>query len=136
MWCTTTRVVDAPSARAASTNSFSRSDRHPAKAADHRDDEDVEARLRPRQRLQGIAKQIDDEQQQRQLRQRQEQIGQPHQRRIDAAARNAGQRANDRAGHDRDQHRSEPHRKRNAPAIKQAGQQILAKVIGAERMLP
>ena len=86
--------------------------------------------------LQRVAKQIDHEQQHRQLRQRQEQIGQPHQRRVDAAARDSGDRADERADDDRHQHRGEPDRERDAAAIQHAREQILAEIVGAERMRP
>ncbi len=144
MWRTTWRHVEAPSARAASTNSFSRNDRNCArtsratgiqrKPADHRDDQDEDAELRPDQRLQRVAEQVDEQQQQRQLRQRQEQVGQPHQRSVDAAARDAGERADDRADDDRHQHRREPDRERDASAVEHAREQILAEIVGAERM--
>ena len=82
MWRTTWRDLEAPSARAASTNSFSREGqelgayqargRHPAQAADHHHDQGEHAALGPECRLERIAEQVDQHQQQRQLRQGEE----------------------------------------------------------------
>ena len=72
---------------------------------DEHHDEDEDAHLGPDHRLQRIAEEIDDEQQQRQLRQRQEQVGKPHQGGVDAAARDAGDRADHDTDDDRHQHR-------------------------------
>ena len=146
MWRTTWRVVVAPSARAASTNSFSRSDRNCARtrrATGIQRKPPITTTIRmkmptsgPTSALQRIAEEIDDEQQQRQLRQREEEIRQPHQRRVDAAARDARDRADQHADDDRDQHRREPDRERDAPAVEHAREQVLAEVVGAERVLP
>ena len=87
----------APRLRAASTNSFSRRDRNWARTSRATgiqrkppmtdDDQDEDARLGPERLLQGVAEQVDDEEQQRELGQRQEQIGDPHQRVVHRAAR-------------------------------------------------
>ena len=100
------------------------------------DDQNEDADLRPEQRRQRVAKQVDDQQQHRQLRQRQEQVDQPHQRGVDAAARDAGDRADEGADDDGDRHRREADRERDPPAIQHARQQILAEIVGAERMRP
>jgi hypothetical protein len=136
----------APNARAASTNSFSRSERNWArtslatgiqrKAADDDDDEDEDAALRPEHHLEGILEEIHHEQEQRQLRQRQEQVGEPHQGGADGAARHARDGADDGAHADGDEHGGEPHGQRNSPAIDHARQKVLAEVVGAERMRP
>ncbi len=55
---------------------------HPAGYADHEDDEDEDAGFRPEGRAQRIAEQHQDDEQQRQKRQGQEQVGQPHQRTV------------------------------------------------------
>ena len=86
--------------------------------------------------FQRVAEQIDHQQQQRQRRQRQEQVGEPHQRRADPAARHAGDRADDGADADRDHHGGEPDRERDAPAVEHAREQVLAEIVGAERMRP
>jgi hypothetical protein len=143
MWRTTWRHVDAPSARAASTNSFSRSEKNCARTSratgiqpDHHDNEEEGAELGPGDLLQRVAKEIDDEQQHRQLRQGEEEVGEPHQRGIDAAARNAGDRADGDADEDRHQHGGEPDRERDTPAIEHAREEILPEVVRAERMCP
>ena len=58
----------------------------------------------------------------------------PHQRGVDAAARHAGERADDRADHDRHHHRRQPDRQRDTAAVEHAGEQVLAEIVGAERM--
>ena len=40
----------------------------------------------------------------------------------------------DHADDDRDQHRREPDRERDAPAVEHAREEVLAEVVGAERM--
>jgi hypothetical protein len=140
----TWRGTDAPSARAASTNSFSRSEKNCArtrratgiqrKAADHQHDQDEDADLGTECRLQRVAEQVDQDQQQRQLRQRQEQVGHPHQRRVDGAARDAGDRADRHADEERHQHRRQADGERDAAAVEHAREDVLAEVVGAERM--
>ena len=70
------------------------------------------------------------------MRQRQKQVGDPHQHGIDAAPGNARYRANQRTGDNGDDHRRETDRERNAPAIQHARQQVLTEIVGAERVLP
>jgi hypothetical protein len=111
MWRITWRGTDAPSARAASTNSFSRSEKNCARTS----------------RATGI-------QQQGQLRQRQEQVGQPHQRRVDGAARDAGDGADGDADEHRHQHRRQADGQRDAAAVEHAREDVLAEVVGAEGM--
>jgi hypothetical protein len=89
--------------------------RHPAEAADHQHDQDEDADLRPEGRLQPLAEQVDQDQQQRQLRQREEEVGQPHQRRIDRAARDSGDGADGHAHYHRHQHRRQAHRSEIRP---------------------
>ena len=143
---TTKRRLLMPSARAASTNSFSRSDRNCARTSRatgiHRKPP-ITATIRmktpssgPTSPFKRVAKQVNDQQQQRQWRQRQEQVGQPHQRRIDAAVRHAGDRAYGGADDDRHHHGSQPDRERYAAAIQHPGKQILAEIVSAERMSP
>ena len=55
---------------------------------------------------------------------------------VDAAAGNAGDRADQGADDDGDRHRREPDRERNAAAVQHARQQVLAEIVGAERVLP
>ena len=144
MWRTTWRIFEAPAARAASTNSFSRKrqelgphepgDRHPAQAADHDDDHHEDAALDPEGGLQAVPEQVDDQQQERQLRQGQEQVRHPHQDRVEHAARHAGERADhDADDHGRDQHRREADRERDAAAIDHTGEEVLAEIVRAER---
>jgi hypothetical protein len=82
-----------------------------------------------------VAEQVNDEEEQRQLRQRQEQVREPHQRGVDLAARHARNRADQHADEDRDGHRREADRDRDAPAVEHAREQVLAEVVGAERVL-
>ena len=56
---------------------------HPARHADADDNQDEDAGRRPESRAQGLAKQGDDDQQKRQQRQREKQIGQAHQRTVE-----------------------------------------------------
>jgi hypothetical protein len=70
------------------------------------------------------------------LRQRQKQVGDPHQHGIDAAPRNARYCADDGTGDNRDGHRRETNRERDPAAVKHARQQILTEIVGAERVLP
>jgi hypothetical protein len=109
-------------------------DRHPAEAADHEHDQDEDADLGAERRLQRLAKEIDQDQQQRQLRQRQEQVGHPHQGGVDGAARNAGDGADRHADEHRHQHRRQADRERDAAAVEHAREDVLAEVVGAERM--
>ena len=60
----------------------------------------------------------------------------PHQAGVDAAARHAGDRADDGADDDGDQHGRQPDRERDAAAVDHARQQVLAEIVGAERMRP
>ena len=146
MWRTTRRKVEAPRARAASTNSFSRSAKNCARtrrATVIQRKAPIPATIRmkmpssgPSTRSQRIAEQIDEQQQHRQLRQRQEQIDQPHQRGVDAAARYAGERTDNGADDDRDGHRRQTDRERDASAIQHARQQVLAEIVGTQRMCP
>ncbi|MNY81224.1 hypothetical protein D3C86_2226850 [compost metagenome] len=53
---------------------------HPAGYPDHENDEDEDAGFRPEGGAQRIAKQHEDDEQQRQQRQGEEQVRQPHQR--------------------------------------------------------
>ena len=147
MWRTTWRTLEAPSARAASTNSFSRSDRNCARTSRATgiqrrppitsDDHDEDAALGPDSVLQLLAEQVDDQQQQRQLRQRQEQVGRAtsgRHRRCRATCRRWRRPARRRStattiG-------AEPDGERDAPAIEHARQQVLAEIVGAERMRP
>ena len=69
-------------------------------------------------------------------RQRQEQIGDPHQAGIDAAARHAGARADDDPDHDGNDHRGQADRHRNPPAIEHSRKEVLAEIVGAQRMAP
>ena len=110
--------------------------RHPAQAADDDDDQDEDAALRPEHALEGVLEEIDHEQQQRQRRQRQEEVGEPHQAGADRAARHAGNGADDGADDDGDDHGGEADRQRDAPAVEHARQQVLAEIVGAERMRP
>ena len=88
----------------------------------------------PNSGLEPVAEQIDQQQQQRQLRQREEQVGQPHQRMSECAARHAGERPDHRADDDGDRHRGEANRERDPAAIDHAGENILSEVVGAEGM--
>ena len=91
------RVCDAPSARAASTNSFSRSEKNWARtsrATGIQRKPPITATISmntppsgPSTLFRRVAEEIDDQQQQWQLRQRKEQVGEPHQRGVDTAAR-------------------------------------------------
>ena len=110
--------------------------RHPAKAADHQHDQNEDAAFRADQIFEEIPEQIDHQQQQRQLRQRQKQVGDPHQHGVDAAPGNARYRADQGAGDNGDGHRRETDRERNASAVQHARQQVLAEIVGAERVLP
>ena len=109
--------------------------RHPAEAADHEDDEDEDPHLRSEGVLQRFAEQVDEDQQQRQPRQRQEEVGQPHQRGVDHPARDSGDGADRHADDHAHQHRREADRERDAPAVEQAREDVLAQVVGPERML-
>ena len=60
--------------------------RHPAKTADDADDQDEDAELRAHDLLHRVAEQVNDQQQERELREGEEEVGQPHQRVVHAAA--------------------------------------------------
>ena len=146
MWRTTWRALLAPSARAASTNSFSRSERNCARTSratgiQRKPPMTITIMMNtppstPNGGFEGIAEQVDHQQQQRQRRQRQEQVGEPHQRRADPAARHAGGGADRRADDHRDHHGGEADRERDAPAVEHACEQVLPEIVGAERMRP
>ena len=92
--------------RAASTNSFSRSDRNWARTSratgiQRRPPMTTTIRTKtpisgPERLLQRVAEEIDDEQQERELGQGQEEIGDPHQGVVDGAAELAGDGADRR----------------------------------------
>src|SRR5207249_12208719 len=111
-------------------------DRHPAQAPDDRDDQDEYASLRAERLPQRVAEEVDDQQQQGEPRERQEHVGDAHQRVVDLAAHEPRRRANRGPDRDRDQHRRDPHGERDAASIEHARQQILAEVVGAERVAP
>ena len=95
-----------PRPRAASTNSFSRSDRNWARTSratgiQRRPPMTATIRmktpsLRAERLLQRVAEQVDDQQQQRELGQGQEEVGDAHQRVVDRAAEVPGDRADAR----------------------------------------
>ena len=107
---------------------------HPPERADRRDDQNEDTEFGPDQRLQRVAEQVHDQQQHWQWRQRQEQVGQPHQSGIHAAARHTGERADDGADDDGHRHGRQPDGQRYPAAVDHAGQQVLAEIVGAERM--
>ena len=64
-----------------------------------------------------------------------EEIREPHERGVHAAARGARHRADDHADDDRDQHRGEPDRDRDAAAVEHARKEVLPQIVGAEGVL-
>ena len=88
---------------------------------------------RPSAARSGFAEQHGADHQQRQHRQRQEQVGEAHQRAVEAAEV-AGQHAHYRADGQRQGHRGHAHGQRQPAAGQQAGEGVAAQVVGAERV--
>jgi hypothetical protein len=84
---------------------------------------------------QTVAEQQHRDQQKRQKRQREEEVGQPHQRTVEPAGK-AREHAHQRADQDRQDHRRDTHRDRHPAARQEPRQRVAAKVVGAQRMRP
>ena len=110
--------------------------RHPAQPADDDDDENEHADLGAERLSQDVAEQVDHQEQQRELGQGQEQVGDAHERVVHGAAKLAGGGSDHHADRDRDEHRGDSHRQRDAAAVEHAGQQILSEVVRPERVRP
>ena len=146
MWRMTWRKGRAPRLRAASTNSFSRRDRNWARTSratgiQRRPPITATIRMKtpasgPEDLLQRVAEQIHDEEQERELGQRQEEIGEAHERVIHPPAGMAGDGADRGAHADGDEHGGHAHRERDAPAVEHPRQEVLPQVVGAERVRP
>ncbi len=106
---------------------------HPAGDADDGHDQDENADLRPQDGAQRIAEQHDADQQQWQNRQRQEEIGQPHQRAVEPLEE-TGQDADAGSEGQRQRHGGDAHRKRKPPASQHPGEHVAAQVVGAQRV--
>ena len=137
------RLLLAPTQRAASTNSFclididpgpnQAGDVHPVQRADDPYDEQENAGFRSQYFLQRIAEQVGDHQQQRQHRQSQEQVGQTHEQAVDAAAEEARDRSDERAEGDGDDDGDDADGHRHAPAEQRSSEQVAPQVVGTKR---
>ena len=99
-------------------------DARPARQPDHEDD-DLQARAEDR-------RQHDD---QRDRRQHQEEVGDPHQRRVDRTAAVARDQPDPRADHDRDHGREQPDDDRDAPGHQELRPDVATELVGAEPVL-
>ena len=108
--------------------------RHPLQDPDDRDDHDEDPDLGPEHRPQRVAEEIDDDQQERQDREREKEIGEPHERVVEPAEV-ARERADRHPERDRDDHRGQADRDRDASTPERAREDVPAQVVGAERMV-
>ena len=76
-----------------------------------------------------------DRQQHREARQRQHQVGQPHQHVVDPAAEVAADRADRRADHGREQRDDERHPERRPQAVDDPAERVAAEEVGAEEVV-
>ena len=107
--------------------------RHPVQDADDRHDQQEDAELRA-ERARAACRGTDrDHQQQRQDRQRQEHVGEPHERVVEPAPKKPAI-APTNVPTDRDEHGDEPDRERDPAAPQHAGQHVAAEVVRAERV--
>src|SRR5439155_23934715 len=97
--------------------------------ANHQDNEEKDTQLRIEEPAHGIAEEIDDEQQQEELKQRNKEIGQPHEHVIDPATTIPGSGPNSRANEYGDEHCHQPYRHGYPATVEHARQEILPEVV-------
>ena len=109
-------------------------DGHPLQQADDRHDHDEDPDLGAEGRAQHVAEEIDDDEQERKDRQRQEEIGEPHEGVVELVEV-ARQGPDERPERDRDEHRGEADRDRHATAPQGAREDVAPEIVGSERVI-
>ena len=104
---------------------------HPAGDADDEDDQDEDAGFRTEGCAQRVAEKHDDDQEQRQERQRQEEVGQTHQRAVKLAGITR-EHADQRSHQKRQGHGGHADGERDLSAGQNLGQHVLAEIVRAE----
>jgi len=97
--------------------------RHPRERAD---DEDERSDAGPEHG--------DHDEDEEERRDREHRVGEAHERPVDPAALEAGDRADEDADHDRREHRGEADKERHAAPVQEATQHVAPQLVGAKRM--